>query len=170
MRGIPADFDFQRNYCTMVGHLVVGFGQMDFGLDMLVGLLFRDFGGASKRWKNIPVPFEKRIEFITECAEILAPVRPHRAQLLRLVRQAKVVADLRNDVVHGYAGSYRNSDHMFTFVKAAVDKKRREFQVVKIRDVTATQLMKTGAMAIDLAAQISTLNLRLANSLGGSVK
>lgn len=165
MRGIPDDLEFQQNLYTIVGHLVVGFGQLDFGIDMLVGLLFRDFGGASKHWKKLPVPFESRMEFIADCAENLAAVAPYRVGLLRIVDQAPSVAATRNDVAHGYVGSYRRSDHLLTYVKAAFDKQNRSFQIVKIRDITARQLLRVGAQAVDLAAHTTRLNMRMADAL-----
>lgn len=160
LRGIPDDFDFQRNLYTIVGHTVVTFGMLDFAIDMLVGMLVRDFPDHGKT--KIPHQFSERLAFITKCATELKELGRYAGALNRISAEADRVAMVRNDVVHGYPANYRKSDHLITFAKAQIHKQQRSVQIVKLRDITAQPLLQVGLDTADLVSNLSSLNLRLA--------
>src|SRR6266481_6001887 len=117
LRGLPyGDPDVLRHVWTIVGHLVVSFGLLEFGLDWMTAIAHKNGGDVISR--KLPIPFSERTKFISNCADRLPILASHRDRLKNIAAKADGLAAIRNDVIHGYIAEYdEQANHLLTFAK-----------------------------------------------------
>lgn len=149
-----------RHINTIVGHLVIAFGMVEFGLDGITAIAYANGGSALR--KTIPVQFSERTKFVLECAERLPALAEYSESLKRIALQGDRLAKIRNDIVHGYLAQYEEgANHLLTFAKAEVAKSTRKAHSVVLRKITAADLMQAGAEAFDIGDELATVNTQL---------
>ena len=121
LKGIPKDKEFTDNLALLLGYLVIWFGLFEFGLTGIVAVIYHDLGGKRIE-REIPVSLSRSLAIIRKSVRRISQLHTHRAELEWICKEAKRLADIRNDLVHGYIAEYdKGADHLLTFAKATPD-------------------------------------------------
>jgi hypothetical protein len=118
---------------------------MEFSLNALISVLYRDFNGNTLE-PLLPLEFKKRSQFLRRCFNELPALGAIRDNAISTLNRLNEIAAFRDDVVHGYISAYDPNKFELTFISLNRDKSKTSF-MMHVRKVTAGKLLELGAEA-----------------------
>jgi hypothetical protein len=148
---------------TMVlGQLILTWGNIEASLNMAISIIYHDANGKTIE-PDIPrTALWKRIEFMTDCANKLPSLEPHREMIIRLMGRVERHAErIRNPVLHGFFSDYAPETGQLTFTSLRGNKDHHE---VSHLEGSLEDLNRASAAAQALANDVIILQLALSKA------
>lgn len=116
-----SDLMLESNFgslCKSIGFLVIQWGQSEQSLELLVNVIFRDYGGSKwTKQKRLPRQLDKKLAFIKECASAIPALATFRIDLEALVVKFKLLSQMRHDLVHGALVNIKEENDVYSFIR-----------------------------------------------------
>ena len=102
---------------AVTGELVINWGMLEASLNMIVNLVYRDFGGqyANGKAEPIPVPFTRRMNFLKTCFKKIPALVPFQDDARALRGKAKELSVVRDFIAHGFLSGHDPDTGIYTF-------------------------------------------------------
>ncbi|MDH5573200.1 MAG: hypothetical protein OEY89_15670 [Gammaproteobacteria bacterium] len=144
-----------------VGFIVVQWGQAEQTLDMIVAIIFQDFGG-NKIEKQIPIMLKQKIKYLRKCFNKIPDISDCKTTGNELLDQFKKLSEKRNEIIHGAVSTTTSNNGAYSFAKIDII---NEYHHVREFDFEINQfpklsedLVKLGSNAVKLANQLLQIN------------
>ncbi len=138
---------------NLVGFVVVQWGQAEQSLDLIVAMLYQDFGG-NKFVKRLPKMLSTKISFIRKCLEEIPELAIFQNPIDDVITEFERLSSIRHDFIHGAIADTVPENGAFKFVKLDFEK---EIHVLRDFSVNGSHVPKLRAELIKLGAD--TINV-----------
>ena len=107
-----------ENLFKSAGFVVVNWGHCEQSLEMLVGILFSQYGGNKlPKRKRIPKQLSDKIEFVNECIAQIPLIAAFSGELEKIMADFTAIKQTRHDLIHGALTDYHATNGVFSFIR-----------------------------------------------------
>lgn len=107
-----------ESLCKSVGFVTIQWGQSEQSLELLVNVLFRDYGGSGlPKRKRMPRPLAEKLSFVKECASAIPSLAAFRSDLESLVSNFESLIQTRHGLVHGALANTKAVNGVYSFMR-----------------------------------------------------
>lgn len=166
----PEDIDFPDDnmapLAMAIGGMILSWGTVEVSLNISIAVLFNSAGGKHHADKNeVPVAMGRKLKFLRLCFKKIEALVSFRNDGLALCQRAGLLADKRNDIIHGYVSEYDSKTEKFTFTTLGSDK---DVPLIKGQPkYTIHEIMEIGGACITLGSDFADFAKRLTNKFVG---
>ena len=109
-------FHQYRQLIEAVGHLVVYWSLIERQIDNWIMVAFHECGGDQLAERRVlPRQFKRKARFLRKCFRTLPPLQPYKDAALAILKEAALIADIRNPVVHGNIRGLKSDRGVYRF-------------------------------------------------------
>ncbi len=156
MAGIPEDAELIKDMACSVGLVLIGFAQFEFVLNSTIADIYEN-GGRDVVNGEIPLSLKPRLRFMRDATKKIAALQSFRAQVATMMDSAWNIAQVRDDIAHGYISDYEAAGHVLTFAKLRPERPHNTAAVATLRKISMPTLLRVGEEAVALTGQMHPL-------------
>ena len=151
------------NLYRAVGFIVIQWGQAEQSLDMIVAIIFHDFGG--NKVKKIPKMLKPKIDYLRESFNNISDISVHKEVANEILDEFEKLSEKRHDIIHGAVSATTSNNGAYAFAKLDIINGYhhvREFDFdIKQFPKLSEDLVNLGSNTTKLAKQLLQINHEL---------
>lgn len=145
-----------------IGGIVLAWGSAEASLTMCVAMVFQLAEGHHHA-EEIPIAMKRKLRFLRLCLRRISILEPFRNDGLALFERTGRLAEVRNDLVHGFLSEVDTKTMTFTFTGLGSIKDQPV--ITGQPRYTMTQLLDFGLHSMNLAEEVVAFAQRLSETL-----
>jgi len=152
------------NLYRAVGFIVIQWGLAEQSLDMIVAIIFHDFGG-NKIKNKLPKMLKPKIDYLRECFNKISDISEHKEAGNEILNVFENLSERRHEIIHGAVSTTASNNGAYAFAKLDIINgyhQVREFDFdIKQLPKLSEDLVSLGSNTTKLANQLLQINHEL---------
>jgi hypothetical protein len=100
-----------------IGQLVIGWGNAEASLSMMIAVIYHQIGGRSKVGDKLPFVLKDKLAFVRKSLVLIKVLKPYRKRLGPILDGIAMHNRIRVGIIHGYLSGYDPTTGTVCFVK-----------------------------------------------------
>ena len=84
-------------------------------MDLTVGALFNSGSGPKVKSGKVPQQLTAKLDYLSRCVDYMVELKPIKINVDKLIKDFKILSDLRHSLIHGAASSINHIDGVYSF-------------------------------------------------------
>ena len=154
----PVPEHLRQPLAAAVGEMVIAWGQLEWAVNGLIALIYREAGGRRAE-RHIPRSFAPKLRFLRHSFAQVAALRTHQNRAARLINHATELSRKRNAIVHGAVSGFSEKTKRIRFSRLETED---NVQQERSFDISIAELLDLTDRSRALTDEIRPFLMRVA--------